>query len=154
MDHLASDESDPSSRSLIENSLSTGEIISSSKSSWEKSLLAHLHKCKKPCVQMKSKPGFILWHHSKNRATSTCLHRLRNDHNHLNAFAHHIDQDADPSCRFGCPAIESTKHVLIDCPVHNAHRQNLIRFLNLNCLLLKKGFPFFNTGSYGKNGFF
>jgi ribonuclease HI len=135
-DNLASDDSDPSSRSLIENSLSTGELISSLKHSWEQSLLAHLHKCKKPCVQMRTKPGFIPWHHSKDRATSTCLHRLRNDHNHLNAFAHRIDQDADPSCRFGCPAIESTKHVLIDCPTHHAHRLNLIRFLNSNRLPL------------------
>ncbi len=60
-DNLASDESDPSTRR--KNTLSTGELISFSKSYWEKSLLAHLRKCKKPCVQMKSKPGFILWHH-------------------------------------------------------------------------------------------
>ena len=47
VDNLASDESDPSSRSLIENTLSIEELISSSKSSWKKSLLAHVHKCKK-----------------------------------------------------------------------------------------------------------
>ena len=77
---------------------------------------------------MKTKLGIIPWHHSNDRATSTGLHRLRSGHTHLNSFSHRINIDADPSCRLGCPAIENQKHVLIDCPLHNAHRQHILSF--------------------------
>jgi hypothetical protein len=86
-------------------------IIYTKKKEWGISVLLNLKKCKKPSVLMKSKIGIIPWHHTKDHASSTCLHRLRSGNTHLNSFTHQINNEANPSCRFGCPEIEN--HVLI-----------------------------------------
>jgi hypothetical protein len=125
---LASDEASSPSGNYITNELSSGEHLSILKKEWETYVLLNLKKCNKPRVQMKNKLGIIPWHHSKDRASSTCLHRLRSGHTHLNSFTHRINNEADPSCRHGCPEIENQNHVLIECAYHNAHRQKINSF--------------------------
>ncbi|KZS12014.1 Uncharacterized protein APZ42_023101 [Daphnia magna] len=50
----------------------------------------------------------------KDRASSTYLHRLRSGHTHLNSFSHRIDPDSDPSCRYGCTAMENAQYIVMD----------------------------------------
>jgi hypothetical protein len=130
-DKLATEETLSPSGNKIKNNLDKGEITSILKRDWQKNLLIKFSTCRKPCILMKTKPEIIPWHHSGDRATSTCLHRLRNNHTFLNSFAHRIDPDADPSCRHGCPAIENPNHVLIDCQFHSLHRQKIFEFFHL-----------------------
>jgi ribonuclease HI len=129
-DKLASAETSHPTGKVIKNELSPGEQISIMKASWEQSVLQKLKTCNKPSVQVKTKLGITPWHHTNDRPTTTCLHRLRSGHTHLNSFAHRIDIGADPSCRQGCAAIESIHHVLIDCPAHHTHRQKINRFFD------------------------
>jgi hypothetical protein len=73
---------------------------------------------------MKSKPGVIPWHSSKDRATSACLHRLRNNHIFLNSFAHRIYTEANLSCQHVYPAKENpNQQVLIDWTFYTLHCQ-------------------------------
>ena len=127
-DKLATAESNLPSGNVIKNELSPSEQMSILKSSWGNSVLQKLKLCNKPSVQFKTKLGITPWHHTQDRPTSTCLHRLRSGHTHLNSFSHRIDIGADPSCRQGCAAIESIHHVLIECTAHHSHRQKINQF--------------------------
>lgn len=54
----------------------------------------------------------------------------------LNAFLHRIDQNADPSCRRGCEALENVQHVLLDCRSLDEHRRKIVSFFSSNSLHL------------------
>ena len=115
----------PHPQNTIENDLTPGELTAIIKRLWENSVLNRFKLCKKPGIQVKQKLGIIPWHHETDRATSTCLHRLRSGHTFLNSFAHRIDSGADPSCRHGCPAIKNTSHILVECPFSDTLRQKI-----------------------------
>jgi hypothetical protein len=100
----------------INNSLSPKEMVSIIRANWATNLLRNQQNCNKSCIQMRTRQGTIKWHQHANRQVAICLHRLRSGHNRLNTFNHRIDPEADPSCRFGCTAIENTRHVLESCP--------------------------------------
>ena len=102
--------------------------------------------CQKPTTQFRAQIKVLNWHFSSNRQATTCLHRLRSEHTehtHLNAFRHRIDQEADPSCRRDCKALENIQHVLLD--------SRYIRYIVLDCSRLewhrRKIKTFFSTNN-------
>jgi hypothetical protein len=127
-DKLATAETSFPSGNVIKNELSPLRTNNHPESVMEKIGLQKLKLCNKPSVQIKTKLGITLWHHTKDRSTSTCLYCLRSGHTHLNSFSHHIDIGTDPSYRQGCAAIESIHHVLIDCVAHHSHRLKINQF--------------------------
>ncbi|KZS06599.1 Uncharacterized protein APZ42_029899, partial [Daphnia magna] len=130
VDKLASEECGNQNSNVTTNRLSPSEIISTIKSNWAASFLQSLRSCQKSYIRMRTRLGTIKWHQHNNRKVAICLHRLRSEHHYLNSFAHRIDQEADPSCRNGCEAIENSQHVLVACPKHEAHRPTLRQFMD------------------------
>jgi ribonuclease HI len=120
----------------INNSLSSEEKIFFFKKHWTAKFLLSLKKCEKKCITMKTSLKPILWHQQTDREISVCLHRLRSGHHNLNSFKHRIDQEADPSCRYGCEEIENPLHVLTVCPKSEPFRHKLHRMLQDNRLEL------------------
>ena len=91
------------------------------KKHWTENHLQFPKTCQKSSITIRSSIHPIVWHHHKNRKTSICLHRLRSGHHRLNSFSHRIDHEVDPSCRYGCEAIENTEHILLNCPKNEPH---------------------------------
>nr|CAH0109852.1 unnamed protein product [Daphnia galeata] len=112
--------------------LSPDEKTAVIKKSWSHDHLRALKNCKKKCIQMRTSFKPIKWHHHPTRKIAISLHRLRSGHNYLNSFNHRIDTGADPSCRFGCEAIENSQHILIDCPKNELARTQLRRLTTTN----------------------
>ena len=133
-DKLALDECTSPSGNKLNNKLSTAEKLAIFRTSWMEDWLHNMKKCRKPTVQLRQGTKRIDWHFSSNRKITVCLHRLRSGHNYLNAFAFRIDNNADPSCRRGCEAIENTEHVLLDCTAFVEHRRKISHFFSSNNL--------------------
>ncbi|XP_045022876.1 uncharacterized protein LOC116932420 [Daphnia magna] len=141
-DRLAAMECNTQDGERVNNSLSPKEMVSIIRANWAINLLRDQKTCKKSCIQMRPRLGTIKWHQHGNRQVAICLHRLRSGHNRLNAFNHRIDPEADPSCRFGCAAIENTRHILESCPRNEEFRLKIRQFfsdrnleLNANTIL-------------------
>ena len=135
-DRLASEECSSPSRNRIRNALSAAEQLFIFRESWTEDWLHRLKSCQKPTVQLTTQVRRIDWLFSPNRQVTVCLHRLRSGHNYLNAFAHRINKDADPSCRRGCEAIENGKHVLLDCTALQENRRKIVTFFSSSKLIL------------------
>jgi hypothetical protein len=99
-------------------------------------LLRNQQTCTKSCIQMRSRLGTIKWNQHANKQVALCLHRLRSGHNRLNPFSHRIDPEVDPSCRFGCAAIENTHHKLESCPRNEEFRLKIRQFFSERSLEL------------------
>ncbi len=128
-DELASKECESPSGNFIANVLSPEKKILLFKPIFTKRVLDHLRKnCQKKCVVLKPHLRITPWHFSSNRKVSISLHRLRTGHHHLNAFRHRIDPEEDPSCRFGCEALENERHCLLVCPALHHHRQKILSY--------------------------
>jgi hypothetical protein len=125
-DRLAVNQCSSSPDPSLEIHLSSDEKIAAIKKVWSHDHLREIKTCKKRCIQMRTSVKSIQWHHHPIRKIAISLHRLRSGHNYLNAFSHRIEAGADPSCRFGCEAIENPHHTLIDCP-KNEHFRTQIR---------------------------
>lgn len=83
---------------------------------------------------MKTSLKTIPWHQHNDRKVAVCLHRLRSGHHYLNSFHHRINPEADPSCRYGCEAIENPQHILISCPKNEPFRHKLRQMFFANQL--------------------
>nr|CAH0105188.1 unnamed protein product [Daphnia galeata] len=129
-DRLAAMECNTQDGDSINNSLSPKEMVSIIRANWATNLLRNQQNCNKSCIQMRTRLGTIKWHQHANRQVAICLHRLRSGHNRLNAFNHRIDPEADPSCRFGCTAIENTRHVLESCPRNEEFLLKILQFFS------------------------
>ena len=70
------------------------------------------------------------WFLHKDNFIVKILHRLRSDRNGLNKWRNRFDSEIDGFCPFGCPDIEDTIHVLIDCPEYSPYRNALTSLLN------------------------
>ncbi|KZR98941.1 Uncharacterized protein APZ42_005407 [Daphnia magna] len=78
----------------------------------------------------------------KHSLTLNTLHRLRSDHNRLNAYISRIDMDTDPLCRHGCQDIENANHILTTCekytnkylPIKKFFQDNNLNWCSSNIL--------------------
>ena len=116
----------------IRNTLSAAEQIGIFRSQWMAEWIHCLQVCKKTTVEIREHMRRINWHFSPDRRVNISLHRLRSGHTYLNAFLHRIDQNADPSCRRGCEALENVQHVLLDCRSLDEHRRKIVSFFSSN----------------------
>ncbi len=117
-------------RKLNQKALSPSEKVSIVNSSWSQRAVISLESgCTKSWIQLKLNLSTPKWFFSRERLISSCLHRLRSGHHHLNSFSHRMEAGADPSCRNRCEAIESEEHCLMVCPSFKPQRRNIRRFL-------------------------
>ncbi|KZS01741.1 Uncharacterized protein APZ42_001503 [Daphnia magna] len=130
VDKLAVNQQAIETDNKISNKLSPSEKISMFRKSWAQNFLDTLKHCRKPCISMKSSLRTVKWHQHKDRKIAICLHRLRSGHHYLNAFNHRINMEADPSCRYGCNAIEDPRHILVECPKNERARQKMRQLFN------------------------
>ena len=130
-DHLAGIQCTINTDPHLKNNLSAAEKIAIFKEDWSAKFLLSLKKCMKKSITMKPSLNPIPWHQHAERGISVCLHRLRSGHHYLNSFNHRIDQEADPSCRYGCEEIENPLHVLTVCPKFEPFRLKLRRMLQI-----------------------
>lgn len=135
-DNLASRECLHPSGNKIRNMLSAAEQMGIFRSQWMAEWIHCLQVCKKTTVRIRENMRRINWHFSPDRRVNISLHRLRSEHTYLNAFLHRIDQNADPSCRRGCEALENVQHVLLDCRSLDEHRRKIVSFFSSNSLHL------------------
>ena len=106
-DQLASKESQSSSENKISNRLSADENVSLFKKSWRNRTLQQLKaSCIKDTVAFRNSHGLADWQFSKIRKVSVTMHKLRSGHNRLGVFQNRINEELDPTCRFGCAALE------------------------------------------------
>jgi ribonuclease HI len=129
-DRLAATECKTQDGEEVHNSLSPKEMVSIIRANWATNLLRNQKTCKKSCIQRRSRLGTIKWHQHPNRQVAMCQHRLRSGHNQLNAFSHRMDSEADPSCRFGCAAIENARHILESCSRNEEFRLKIRQFFS------------------------
>lgn len=112
-DNLTNAERTSPSGLRINHSLSSSKAYSIVKSTWTKNYpLSAKSSCQKECVTFRTNLNHTPWLFHSNRRVSICLHRLRTGHNYINSFAYRMDHEADPSCMFGCKAIENSFHLL------------------------------------------
>jgi ribonuclease HI/exonuclease III len=133
-DKLASSQCTNDSGTQLNNSLSPNEKITIYKKHWGNSHIQSLKLCKKKTIAMKTSLKTIPWHQHNDRKVAVCLHRLRSGHHYLNSFHHRINPEADPSCRYGCEAIENPQHILISCPKNEPFRHKLRQMFLANQL--------------------
>lgn len=129
-DRLAVEECTKTSSKNINNDLSPSEKSSICKDNWKDNQLQSLKTCRKKCIQMKTSLKPIKWHQHSDRKVAVSLHRLRSGHHYLNSFNHRIDPEADPSCRYGCEAIENPQHILETCPRNEIPRRKIRQFFS------------------------
>jgi len=128
-DSLAANESKFPSLNKIPNLLTPDENISLFKKNWNLKTLQQLKNCcSKETVLFRESLGIADWQFSKIRKASVALHKLRSGHNRLGVFQNRIDEEHDPTCRFGCADLENAAHLLLWCQQFNEARHKVQEF--------------------------
>lgn len=78
--------------------------------------------------------GLDPWLVAREKSTARIIHRLWSNYNRLNKWLSRFHKDIEPFCSFGCPIIEDTQHVVIDCPGYTQSRAPLVALFSCNNL--------------------
>ena len=68
---------------------------------------------------------------SQDKTSYKAILQLRTGYSILNAHRHKIGINVSPLC--ACGILETTDHFLLDCPIHESHREALLTSLQRLC---------------------
>lgn len=117
------------------NFLTAPEQISILKAIFKTDLIQSLHS-RAPNLNLISRKnlGMDPWLVAREKSTTKILHRLRRNCNIK--WLSRFDKDIEPLCALGCPIVEDTEHVIIDCPSYTQSRAPLVALFSCNNLPL------------------
>jgi ribonuclease HI len=132
-DNLATSRTTALEGNILENELTSPEILNILKQKTFQTLLQQYKNCSSNlAITCRESLGPLSWHQHSRRNVQTSLFRLRSGHNRLNYFLAKWDKDSSPFCPHGCLEHENSQHVLLQCHYYNEPRKNLLSILSSN----------------------